>query len=141
MKITIDRVDDAFQMEAKNERGQIITMDNSSASGGKDTGYRPMEMLLVAIGGCSSIDVIDILKKQREPLENLHVEINGEREPDKVPSLFEEIDLHFTLEGDLNDGKVKRALDLSLEKYCSVAKMLEKTAHITYSYTIKQTAK
>ncbi len=141
MKITIDRVDDAFQMEAKNERGQTIVMDNSTASGGKDSGYRPMEMLLVAIGGCSTIDVIDILKKQREPLENLHVEINGEREAGKIPSLFKEIDLHFTFLGDLNEGKVKRALDLSLEKYCSVAKMLEKTANITYSYTIKQTAK
>ncbi len=141
MKITIDRVDDAFQMEAKNEREQTITMDSSVASGGKDSGYRPMEILLAAIGGCSSIDVIDILKKQREPLEGLHVEINGEREPGKVPSLFKEIDLHFTLDGDLNEGKVKRAVDLSLEKYCSVAKMLEKTANITYSFTINQTAK
>lgn len=141
MKITIDRVDGAFQMEAKNEREQSIIMDNSSASGGKDSGYRPMELLLVAIGGCSSIDVIDILKKQREPVEGLHVEINGERRTGEIPAVFRTIDLHFSLDGDLNEGKVKRAIDLSLEKYCSVAKMLEKTARITYGFTINQTAK
>lgn len=136
MKIVIDRVDDAFRMEAKNERGQIVTMDASPVLGGMENGYRPMELLLVAIGGCSSIDLIDILKKQREPVEGLRVEVNGERDETKIPSLFTVIDLHFILKGELNEAKVKRALDLSLEKYCSVAKILEKTARITWHYTI-----
>lgn len=138
MKITIDRMNDGFLMEAKNERGQKITMDSSAESGGSNAGYRPMELLPVALGSCSGIDVISILKKQKQPLSGFQIEVNGERESGKVPALYTSFEIHYILEGDLDEAKVKRAISLSLNKYCSVAKTLEKTAKITYRFTINR---
>lgn len=138
MKITLDRINDAYLMEATNERGQKITLDSSVESGGSNAGYRPMELLPVALGSCTSIDVISILKKQKQPLKGYRVEVNGEREAGKVPSLYTAFEIHYIFEGDLDEKKVKRAIDLSLEKYCSVSMTLEKTAKITYRYTINR---
>ena len=97
---------------------------------------RPMQLLLAGIGGCSAIDVISILRKQRQPLEDIKVTVNGEREPNQVPSLFTKIHMHYELFGDLDEPKVARAISLSNEQYCSVGKMLEKTAEVTYDFTI-----
>ncbi len=136
MKIELKRKDDAFHMEAVNEEGKTLEMDGSSAIGGNNKGMRPMQLLLAGLGGCSTIDVVQILKKQRQPLEDIQVRIDGEREKDVVPSLFQKINVHFTLKGDLDENKVKRAIQLSIEQYCSVAKTLEKTAKITSSFEI-----
>ncbi len=95
-----------------------------------------MQLLLVAAGSCSSIDVISILKKQKQELKDIEVEITSDRVKDQVPSLFENIHIHFTLTGNLLDEKVKRAVNLSADKYCSVIKILEKTANVTTSYKI-----
>jgi putative redox protein len=137
MKIEIKRINDAVLMEAVNEAGNKIMMDGSHDIGGVNGGFRPTQLLLAAAGGCSSIDVIEILKKQKQPLEDLKVTIEGEKERDVVPSLFRKIHLHFTLKGNLDKDKVERAINLSAEKYCSVIKTLEHVATVTHSYEIE----
>lgn len=136
MRIELRRRNDAVHLEASNEDGQTANIDGAPSVGGENLGMRPMQLVLSALGGCSTIDVIQILKKQRQPLEDIHVRIDGDRQKDVIPSLFEKIHVHFTLKGDLDEKKVQRAVSLSLEQYCSVAKILEKTAEITYSFEI-----
>jgi len=123
-------------MKATNEAGAVIHVDGAASVGGENKGFRPMQLLLAGLGSCSSIDIISILKKQKQPLEGLRVMVDGEREKDKVPSLFQDIHVHFIFEGDLDEKKVKRAVDLSMKTYCSVTKILEKTTKITYSFEI-----
>jgi putative redox protein len=134
MKIEIKRVDDLHGMEAKNQSQNSIRMDSSVA--GDQQGMSPMELLLAAIGGCSTIDIIDILKKQKQEVADLQIEVEGQRS-DSVPKVFTKIHMHYKFQGELSDSKVKRAIALSIEKYCSVSKMLEKTAEVSYSYEIK----
>ena len=120
----------------QSESGHTVVMDGPPDSGGKNLGVRPMEMLLSSLGACSSIDVIDILRKMRQPLNDIKVTLNGEREKDKTPALFTDIHVTFNLYGDLDVDKAKRAVDMSMEKYCSVAKILEKTAKITWETNV-----
>ncbi len=136
IKIELSRLNDSFHMEAVNEQGNSIQMDASPEIGGTNQGMRPMQLLLAAMGGCSSIDLVNILKKQKQPLKDLKVSITGEREKDVIPSLYTEVHAHFRLFGDLDKDKVQKAVSLSVEKYCSVAKTLEKTAKVTYSFEI-----
>ena len=138
MKITLKRLDDAFHLEALNEDGCKIETDGSPAIGGSNKGMRPMQLLLAAAGSCSSIDIISILKKQKQKLKDLEVEVTGEREQDKVPALFTDIHIHFKLYGEVTEEKAKRAVDLSMEKYCSVVKTLEKTANVSSSFEVIQ---
>ncbi len=136
MKIHLKRIDDAFHLEASNELGNKIEMDGAPKIGGSDKAARPMEVLLMSMAGCSSMDVLDILRKQRQNVEDFRIELDAEREKDKTPALFTDIHLHFFLHGDLDAKKVERAVNLSMETYCSVAKIVEKTAEITWEYTI-----
>ena len=137
MKIIINRAIQAVHLNAVNESGQSIQMDGSPAIGGEDLGMRPMEVLLSSLAGCSSMDVLSMLKKMREDLQDYQVEITGERDADEVPSIFKKIHVHFILKGDLNTKNVEKAISLSMEKYCSVSKMLEKSADITHSFEIQ----
>lgn len=136
MRIEMRRRNDAVHLEAENEDGVTVNIDGAPSVGGQNLGMRPMQLVLSALGGCSTIDIINILKKQRQPLEDIKVTLDGDRQKDVEPSLFEKIHVHFTLKGDLDEKKVQRALSLSMDQYCSVAKTLEKTARITYSYEI-----
>ncbi|HNV30360.1 MAG TPA: OsmC family protein [Cyclobacteriaceae bacterium] len=136
VKIEIHRVDQDFRMEAVNDKGNSIIMDAGASDGGHDSGLRPMQLLLAAMGGCSAIDLIGILRKQREPLTDLKITVTGEREQGVVPSLYTEVHVHFRLFGNINQDKAERAVELSVEKYCSVAKTLEKTAVVTHSFEI-----
>ena len=136
MKIEIKRLNDGFWMEAANEAGNKVLMDASPDIGGADHGFRPMQLLLSALGGCSAIDIISILKKQKQTLEDINITVSGERQKDVVPSLFTGAHVHFVLYGNLDEDKVKKAVSLSVEKYCSVARTLEKTATITHSFEI-----
>ena len=136
MKITLKRLDDAYHLEAINEDGCTVETDGAPKIGGSNKGMRPMQLLLVSAASCSSIDIISILKKQKQDLKDINVEVTAEREQDKVPSLFTDIQLHYILTGDLDEAKVKRAIDLSVTKYCSVVKILEKTAKVSSSYKI-----
>ena len=136
IKIEINRLNDGFHMEALNEQGNSIHIDASPDIGGGNNGMRPMQLLLAAMGGCSSIDIINILKKQRQDLKDIKITVTGEREKDAVPSLYTEVHAHFKLYGNLDPDKVEKAVALSVDKYCSVAKTLEKTAKVTHSFEI-----
>lgn len=140
VKIEINRVDEDFRMEAINEKGNSIYMDAGESDGGHDSGMRPMQLLLAAMGGCSAIDLIGILRKQREPLNDLKITVTGEREQGVVPALYTAVHAHFKLFGDINEEKAERAVMLSVDKYCSVAKTLEKSAVVTHSFEIVKTA-
>ncbi|MCX8000846.1 MAG: OsmC family protein [Leptospiraceae bacterium] len=137
MKIRLQRIEEPFVLQAYNESGNIVNMDASPDIGGKGTGARPMELLLMSLAGCSGIDVLSILKKQRQTVTNFEVEVDGERETGKLANLFVKINVHYKCSGEVSEEKLKHAIELSLEKYCSVAKTLEKTAQITYSYEIQ----
>lgn len=136
MKITIQRLNDDVHMEAVNEDGVKLQMDGTEDIGGINGGFRPMQMLLAAAGGCSAIDIIGILKKQRQNPDDLNIEVTGERQSVDSYSEFTKIHMHYTFKGDLDEKKVERAIELSLTKYCSVSKTLEKTAKITSSFEI-----
>lgn len=136
MIVKLQRKNSAFHFEASNEDGNTIQLDSSPDSGGEGKGVRPMQLLLMGLGGCSAIDIGLILSKQKQHIDDFSIEINGERDKEKTPALFETIHIIFKLTGSLDGGKVKRAAKLSMEKYCSVAKTLEKTASITYSIEI-----
>jgi putative redox protein len=127
MIITVKRHSEPFHFHATNEEGQTLTMDGAQENA---KGLRPMQLLLAALGGCSGIDVVSILEKQHYIPTDITITLNGTREKDVIPSLFKEIFITFSIEGDIPLDKVLRAVQLSLEKYCSVAKTLEPTAVI-----------
>ncbi|MCB9202531.1 MAG: OsmC family protein [Flavobacteriales bacterium] len=137
MKIRVERQDGLFHFVGKDNNGTEIHMDAAEKIGGTDKGVRPMQMLLYGIAGCSGIDVVSILNKQKQTLDDIAIDIEAEREEGKIPSLFTKINVHYTLKGNLDENKVKRALELTFTKYCSVSKIIEKTAEITYSYSIE----
>ncbi|MBT1696896.1 OsmC family protein [Fulvivirgaceae bacterium PWU4] len=136
MKIELKRLNDAFHFEAANENGNSVHIDASPDIGGTNQGMRPMQMLLAAMGGCSAIDVVNILKKQKQDLKDIKVTVTGEREQGAIPSLFTEVHAHYKLFGNLDKDKADKAVSLAVDKYCSVAKTLEKTAKVTYSFEI-----
>ncbi len=135
-KIQVERLDDAFHFVGTNERGNKVHMDTGAEEGGSGEGAGPMQLLVMAIGGCSGIDIISILKKGRQQVDDFKVDLTAERAEGEVPSLFTKIHAHYTLKGDLDHEKVKRAIELSMGKYCSVSKTIEATAEITFSYTV-----
>ncbi len=134
--IEIKRLNDAFHFEAANENGNTVHIDASPDIGGTNQGMRPMQMLLAAMGGCGAIDVVNILKKQKQDLRDITITVTGEREQGAIPSLFTEVHAHYKLYGKIDKDKAEKAVSLAVEKYCSVAKTLEKTAQITYSFEI-----
>ncbi len=136
MKINLKRINDQFNFEATNEEGNSILMDGSPDIGGHGKGMRPMQLLLAAVGGCSAIDVILILKKQKQIIDSFEIEVDGEREKIEEHSLFRDIVLHFKIKGQVDLIKAEKAVKLSIEKYCSVSKTLEPTAKITYKVTV-----
>ncbi len=129
MKIHLKRLNENYHFETVNERGDVVHLDNKSEP--NPQGASPMELLLMGIAGCSSIDIVMILKKQQLEMTNLEMDVEGFRVDGAVPNVFTRIHLKITIDGEIPENKAKRAVDLSLEKYCSVAKMLEKTAEIT----------
>ncbi len=116
--------------------GHSVVMDGAAEAGGRDLGVRPMEMVLLGLGGCTCFDVVEILEKSRQPVAGCVVEIEAER-AETTPKVFTRIHVHFIVSGrGLNASKVKRAVNLSAEKYCSVSMMLNKTAGITHDFEI-----
>ena len=132
MKITLNRVNENYHFQLKNERGHVVDIDNRSEFGGDDLGASPMELILMAVAGCSSIDVISILKKQRQEITSFKVEVEGDRVQIEEAKPFKEITVVFLLEGKIDAEKAIRAIELSFDKYCSVSKTLEPTATIKY---------
>ena len=116
--------------------GHSVVMDGAPDAGGRDLGVRPMEMLLLGMGGCTAFDVVDILQKGREPVEDVVIELSGER-ADDTPKVFTKIGVKYIITGKgLNPDKVERAVHLSAGKYCSATVMMGATAEITHTIEI-----
>ncbi len=139
MRITLRRLDDAFHFLAANEDGNEVHFDVTPEEGGTGQGIGPMQVIIAGLAGCSAIDVVSILRKGRQEVDTFDVQADYEREPGVAPSLFTTIHLHFTLTGDLDPARVRRAVDLSINTYCSAARILEKTATITSSFSVNGT--
>ena len=122
--VEVLRVNDEFGFEGKDANGHTVKMDSSPDSGGHNFGFRPMQMLLLGLGGCSGIDIISILKKQKQSVDGFRILIDGERQAGKDPTRWKHIKIIFELKGSVEPEKAKRACALSIEKYCSVADTL-----------------
>lgn len=122
--------------EAVNADGQSAMIDGPASIGGENKGVRPMEMVLMGLAGCSSMDLLIILGKQRQNPEDVEVTVKGTR-VDAVPAVYSDIHMHFEVSGDVSDKKLQKAVTLSVEKYCSVVNMLEPTVNITHSASLK----
>jgi putative redox protein len=138
IKIDVERVEGDYGFEARDAFGHTVQIDNSPEGGGTNFGVRPMQLVLMGLGGCSGIDVVSILKKQRQPLEGLSMHIEGLREQGVEPSLWKDITIVFTMTGNIDPDKAQRAVDLSMEKYCSVSETLRRAgADIKWRVEIK----
>ena len=139
MKARITWVQDVMFV-GESETGHAVVLDGAPEIGGRNLGMRPMEMLLLGMGGCTAIDVMLILKKSREQVKDCEIELQAQR-ADTDPKVFTAIHVHFIVTGKgLKEATVKRAIDLSAEKYCSASIMLGKTASITHDYEIREEA-
>ncbi|PKO63635.1 MAG: OsmC family protein [Betaproteobacteria bacterium HGW-Betaproteobacteria-16] len=139
MKARIKWVENVCFM-GESDSGHAVILDGAPDAGGRNLGMRPMEMLLIGMGGCTSFDVVTILKKARQPVTDCVAEIEAER-ADSVPKVFTKIHVHFVVSGKgLNPVQVERAVKLSAEKYCSASIMLGKAAEISHDFEIIEVA-
>lgn len=137
MKVRIKWVQDALFL-GESGSGHAVVMDGPPENGGQNLGVRPMEMLLLGMGGCTAFDVVLILKKQRQPVSDCVVHIEAERAT-TVPKVFTHIHVHFVVTGKgLSEKQVKRAVTLSAEKYCSASIMLSKAVEISHDFEIEE---
>jgi len=124
-----------LQFVGRADSGHAVVMDAARDMGGADSAARPVELLLIALGGCTGIDVLSILRKMRLKIRSFEIQIRGER-VEEEPKVFREIWVKYTVRGDVPEKSLKRAIDLSRSKYCSVGAMLGKCAEIHYEYEI-----
>ena len=125
-----------MQFIGDSESGHALVMDADPSAGGRNTGPKPMELLLISAGGCSGMDIISVLKKKRHDVTGLEIQVKGEKAED-YPTKFIDITLKFIVRGrNISESAVKKAVELSMTKYCSVKATLEGTAKIQYSYKI-----
>ena len=136
MKVSLKRQNDDVHFQGKGISSIPINIDGAEKVGGVDAGARPMELVLMAVGSCASMDIVSILKKQKQDLRDLSIDVEGERDYDQTPAIFTRINVDFTLYGNLDEQKVEKAVSLSMEKYCSVSAMLQQTVRINYSFEI-----
>ncbi len=136
MNIKLNRKNNAVHLEAVNESGNMVQLDGAPKIGGENKGARPMELVIMGLGGCSSMDVISILQKQKQEIIDYSVEIEADRDTDNIPSLFTNIHVKFIITGKVDLKKAEKAVQLSMDKYCSVTKILEKTATITHEVVV-----
>ncbi|ODA43751.1 OsmC/Ohr family protein [Thermodesulfovibrio sp. N1] len=126
-----------LQFVGQSGTNHAIVMDAHPDYGGENTGMRPMELLLVGLGGCSGMDIVSILKKKKQDIRGLEINVKGQQ-PDSYPKRFTEIEIEFIVKGkNFSEEAVKRAVELSMNKYCSVKATLEHSAKIIYSYKIE----
>ena len=135
MEVVLNRLDQDFHFEAKGSSPIPVHIDAAEGIGGHNAGARPMELLLMGLGGCTAIDVILILKKQRQIVEDFQIRVSGDREKiegtEKTP--FRQINIQFELTGQIDGNKALKAIQLSMDKYCSATAQLEPSATITHS--------
>ncbi|MGE0589742.1 MAG: OsmC family protein [Cyclobacteriaceae bacterium] len=136
-EIELSRVDGEFHLVAKNQDGNEVHLDASPSIGGTGKGMRPMQMLLSALAGCSTIDVLSILRKQQQEVTGIKVYVKGDRKEGKAPNPFQSIQLRYVVFGNVTLEKAERAVSLSIDKYCSVAATLDKSVKLTYSCEVE----
>ncbi len=125
-----------MQFDGKATSGHTLTMDADDKAGGHNAGFRPMELLLVGFGGCSGMDVISILRKKRQQVSGLEINVRGEK-TESYPQVYKEVHIEYVIKGKgVEKEAVERAIALSLDKYCSVGATLAKAGKITHSYKI-----
>lgn len=134
MKVTLERRNDKYLFEAKGASGVPVLIDSKTDEPSK--GASPMELLLMGVGGCSAIDVVSILKKQRQEITSYKMEVEGERKEVRDAKPFEAVHVILYLEGKIDETKAIRAAQLSFEKYCSVSITMEASVKITYSIVL-----
>ena len=132
MKVALERINQDYLFKVENSNGHSVLLDNKSKKEGEVAGISPMELLLMGLAGCSSIDVVAILNKQKLNPTSLKMEVEGERNETEIPSLFNKINVKVIVDGEISPEKIRRAVQLSFDKYCSVSKTLEHTAEINY---------
>ena len=125
-----------MKFAGRGESGHPVVMDSSPQVGGEDSAARPVEVMLCSLGGCTGMDVISILRKMKTEPEAFQIEIETERDSD-YPKVFRAIHLSYIVKGDVPEENLKKAIDLSLEKYCPIANTLSGVTKITYSYRIE----
>jgi len=127
---------DNMSFVGESGSGHSIVMDGAPESGGGNLAARPMEMVLMGMGGCTAFDVVMILKKARQPIEDCIIELSAER-ADDIPKVFTKIHVHYVVKGKgLSEKQVEKAVNLTAEKYCSVSIMLAQSAEVTHDYQI-----
>ena len=132
MKVALERINQDYLFKVTNSNGHSVFLDNKSKKEGEVAGISPMELLLMGLAGCSSIDVVAILNKQKLNPTSLKMEVEGKRNETEIPSLFNKINVKVIVDGEISPEKIRRAVQLSFDKYCSVSKTLEHTAEINY---------
>lgn len=140
MKATVELLGNVH-FKATSGSGHVVQLDGPPEFGGENHGARPMEMMLMGMGGCAAFDVVHILRKRRKQVDHCVAELTAER-ANEDPKVFTEIHLHFRVSGnELTEKEVARAVQLSAEKYCSASIMLGKTANITHSFKLLNSEK
>ena len=135
MRATIQWVNEVMFV-GQSGSGHSVVIDGPPSAGGKNAGIRPMELVPMGLGACSSFDVVAILKKSRQNISSCYAELEAER-AEQIPQVFTRIHIHFVVSGHkLKNKQVQRAVDLSADKYCSASIMMAKTAHITHDFEI-----
>lgn len=134
-EITLRRTNDAVALEGRTTHETVTLLDGSPDIGGVNAGPRPTELLLMALGGCTSMDVLDILNKMRQPITRYEVKVSGIRR-EEHPRIFTHIHIHYRFAGDLDPDKVARAIELSVTKYCSIHATVAASAQITHDFEI-----
>ncbi|MCU0339376.1 MAG: OsmC family protein [Spirosomaceae bacterium] len=140
MKVELVRVDDGFHFEATGSASDVkVHTDAAPNIGGQNAGVRPMELLLMGLASCSAIDVVLVLKKQRQEILDFRISVEGDREKEEGTerSPFRKIHLHYFLKGNIDPAKAERAVKMSMEKYCSATAQMEALAEITHEITIE----
>lgn len=122
-------------LQAENESGNTIVLDSSEAVGGKNRGPRPLQLMLMSLAGCTSMDVISILQKKREPLHGFQVVVRAQQ-ADEHPKVYTKIHIEYVATGDIKETSLQRAIELSEQIYCPAQAMLRAAAEITSSYRI-----
>ncbi len=136
MEIKLNKVNDAVHFEGTSDTTPVkVHIDGSPEIGGEGLGARPMELVLMALGSCSALDLVSILKKQRQQIDDLHIDVVGERR-DTIPSVFTHIHISFLLKGAVDPVKAEKAAELAVKKYCSVHDMLA-AGGIEITYDVK----
>ena len=138
MEVVLNRLDQDFHFEAKGSSPIPVHIDAAEGIGGHNAGARPMELLLMGLGGCTAIDVILILKKQRQIVEDFQIRVSGDREKiegtEKTP--FRQINIQFELKGQIDGAKALKAIQMSMDKYCSATAQLEPSSTINHTLVL-----